>query len=292
MDEQDFLVRRFDEQWETLRAVAFRMLGSSEEAEEAMFQASLRLGGTDAPGRDNLSAWLTTVVGRVCLDMLRSRAARRDDVDDPSAASIDFRLVDPDEEALLADSVAFALLAALDTLDPSERMAFVLHDVFAVPFDEVAPVVDRTPTASRELAQRARQRVRNADLAATGGTASDRSGRRDIVDAFLAASRLGDSEALLKLLDPDVVLRADTAAVESGARGLVRGARAVADVFAGRARAARPALVEGAAALVWAPDGEPQVVFAFTLAADGDRITGIDLLADPDRLAGLDVTLL
>lgn len=239
-------------------------------------------------GVENLGGWLTTVVGRVCLDMLRSRTSRREEplgrhVPEPILEREDE--VDPEHEALMADSVGSALLVVLDTLAPAERLAFVLHDMFGVPFEEIAPIVERSPAAARQLASRARRRVR--------GTATvpeaDLGRRRAVVDAFLAASRGGDFEALLAVLDPDVVLRADGAAVRLGVSGEVRGAAAVADTFSGRARAAQPALVDGAPGLVWASGGRARVVFGFTIA-DG-KIVEIEMVADPERIGQLDLTV-
>ncbi|MET7619059.1 sigma-70 family RNA polymerase sigma factor [Streptomyces sp. NPDC005408] len=289
MNEGEWLAARFEQNRPRLQAVAYRMLGSRNEADDAVQEAWLRLHRTDPDTVENLSGWLTTVVGRVCLDMLRSRTSRREDLlDEPPPASVtDQRhVVDPEQEVLLADSVGLALLVVLDTLDPSERLAFVLHDMFALPFDEIAPIVDRTPAAARQLASRARRRVRGAAPLAE----PDVSRQRQVVDAFLAAARGGEFEALLTVLDPDVVLRADTAAVRAGATGLVRGASAVAGTFSGRAQLAQTALVNGAVGAVWAPRGRPLVVFGFTIT-DG-RITAIDLVAEPERLRQLDLAFL
>src|SRR5918996_5423068 len=232
-----------------LRAVAYRMLGSTNEADDAVQEAWLRLSRTDTSGVENLAAWLTTVVGRVCLDMLRTRSSRREE---PFAkhgveSIVDRRgQHDPEQDVLLGDSVGIALLVVLETLAPAERVAFVLHDMFAVPFDEIAVVVDRSPDAARQLASRARRRIQGA-----GPVPSvDLARRRRIVDAFLAASRKGDFAALLSVLDPEVVARADPAVIQMGAAQEIRGAPAVADTFAGRARAAQPALINGAPGLV------------------------------------------
>jgi RNA polymerase sigma factor (sigma-70 family) len=268
VDEPDWLAERFEENRAHLRAVASRMLGSRSEADDAVQEAWLRLSRSDTGEVDNLAGWLTTVVARVCLDMLRSRHSRREeslgDRQPDTIASLDDR-IDPEQEALLADSVGPALLVVLETLAPAERIAFVLHDMFAVPFEEVAPIVGRSPAAARQLASRARRRVRGA---ATHPDA-DRSRQRQIVDAFLAASRGGDFGALVALLDPDAVLRADPAAVRMGAKE-VRGAAAVAETFSGRARVAQLALVGGAVGEVWAPGRRPRVVFGFTI--EGDKI--------------------
>jgi RNA polymerase sigma factor (sigma-70 family) len=289
MDEHDWLAERFEESRTHLRAVAYRMLGSLSEADDAVQEAWPRLSGSGASGVDNLGGWLTTVVGRVCLDMLRSRASRREeplsvDVPEPIVRREDGG--DPEHEALLGDSVGLALLVVLETLAPAERVAFVLHDMFAVPFDEIAPIVGRSPDAARQLASRARRRVRGAATAAD----ADLTRQREIVDAFLAASRGGDFHALLTLLDPDVVLRADRTAARMGASREVRGAAGVADTFSGRARFARPALVNGAVGLVWAQRGRPRVVFAFTIT--GGKVTEIDLVADAERLRRLDLAVL
>jgi RNA polymerase sigma-70 factor (ECF subfamily) len=286
MDHHEWLAERFEENRTHLRAVAYRMLGSVMEADDAVQEAWLRLSRTDTSGVENLGGWLTTVVARVCLDMLRSRTARREEplaADERGSAAAGDDTVDPVREALLADSVGPALLVVLETLAPAERLAFVLHDMFDLPFDEIASIVGRSPAAARQLASRARRRVRGAGAAPE----ADRAHQRAVVEAFLAASRSGDFEALLAVLDPDVVARADGAAVRMGASAEVRGAAAVAGTFAGRARAARPALIDGVPGLVWARDTRPQVVFEFTI--DEGRIVAIDLLADPGVLEGLDL---
>jgi RNA polymerase sigma-70 factor (ECF subfamily) len=264
------------------------MLGSVSEADDAVQEAWLRLSRSGTDGVENLGGWLTTVVARVCLDMLRSRASRREEPFGervPEAIASREDGIDPEHEALLADSVGLALLVVLDTLAPAERVAFVLHDMFGVPFDEIAPILGRTPAAARQLASRARRRVQGATVPDT-----DRTRQRAIVDAFLAAARGGDFDALLAMLDPDVVVRADPAAVRAGAMGEVRGAPAVAETFSGRARAARPVLVRGRAGLVWMQHGRPQMVFDFTIA--DDKVVGIDLIADPERISELDLTVL
>jgi RNA polymerase sigma factor (sigma-70 family) len=286
MDDHDWLAERFEEHRSHLRAVAYRMLGSAAEADDAVQEAWLRLSRSGAGGVENLGGWLTTVVGRVSLDMLRARRARREDpLGDRLPDELPSRHGDPEQEALLADAVGPALLVVLETLTPAERLAFVLHDLFAVPFEEIAAVLGRSEAAARQLASRARRRVQGAPATA----AADPGRQRAVVDAFLAAARDGDFDALVALLDPDVVLRADPAAVQAGAAAEVRGAPAVAGTFSGRARFARPALVDGAAGAVWAPGGRPRVVFAFTIA--GGRITGIDLVADPERLRRATITL-
>jgi RNA polymerase sigma-70 factor (ECF subfamily) len=288
MDERDVLVERFEAIRPHLRAVAYRMLGSPSEADDAVQEAWLRLGRSNPSGVENLGGWLTTVVARVCLDMLRSRTSRREepldaDLPEPVASSEDG--ADPEYQALVADAIGLALLVVLDTLAPAERVAFVLHDMFAVPFDEIAPIVGRSPDAARQLASRARRRVQGAE----SNPDVDPARRRKIVDAFLAAARGGDFEALVALLDPDVVLRADVAAVQMGSPGEVRGAPAVAEVFSGRARAAQTALLDGVAGLVWASGGRPQMVFGFTIA--GGKIVEIDMVADPERLRRMDVAV-
>jgi RNA polymerase sigma-70 factor, ECF subfamily len=291
MDEHDWLAERFEAHRTHLRAVAYRMLGSPSEADDAVQEAWIRLSRSGAEEVENLGGWLTTVVSRVCLDMLRSRTARREEpLDTPvhDATPSGPEAVDPEQEALLADSMGSALLLVLETLAPAERLAFVLHDMFAVPFHEIATIVDRSPAAARQLASRARRRVQGA---AADAPAVDRARQRAVVDAFLAASRGGDFDALLALLDPDVVLRADEAAVQTGGVAPeVRGAAAVADTFAGRARAAQPALVDGVVGLVWAPGGRPKAVFDLTIS-DG-KIVAIDLILDSEHVDQLEVVLL
>lgn len=287
MGEHDWLAQKFEENRAHLRAVAYRMLGSQSEADDAVQEAWLRLSRSGASGVENLGGWLTTVVARVCLDMLRSRKSRREE---SFGAQVRNAVVsnqgDPEHEALLADSIGVALLVVLERLAPAERVAFVLHDMFAVPFEDVAVIVGRTPTAARQLASRARRRVQGAGT--DGGP--DLARQREIVDAFLAASRGGDFAALLAMLDPEVVLRADRTAARMGASKLVSGAAAVAGTFSGRARVAQPALVNGTAGAVWAPGGRPRVVFAFTIT--GGKIVEIDMLADPERIEALDLAIL
>ena len=287
MTDGDWLAQRFEAHRSRLRAVALRMLGSGADADDALQEAWLRLSRSDAAEIENLAGWLTTVVSRVCLNMLQSRTTRREDPladelnDDPSADPT----TDPEREALLADSVGSALLVVLDTLGPAERLAFVLHDMFAVPFDDVAVIVGRSPAAVRQLASRARRRVQGA-----AAPDPDRSRQREVVAAFLAASRAGDFEGLLALLDPGVVLRSDAVAAGTGAPELLHGADAVAQTFAGRAKAARLALVDGSPGLVWSQGGRPRVVFALTIA-DG-RIGAVEIVADPQRLDEMDLVLL
>jgi RNA polymerase sigma factor (sigma-70 family) len=294
MDEHDFLAERFEENRAHLRAVAYRMLGSPIEADDAVQEAWLRLSRSDTGGVENLGGWLTTVVARVCLDMLRSRRSRREEplgelprrrVPEPSVSHAEG--IDPEHEALLSDSVGPALLVVLETLSPAERVAFVLHDVFGVPFEEIAPIVGRSPATTRQLASRARRRVRGA----TDVPDADLARQREVVEAFLAASRDGDFDALVAVLDPDVALRADDGALPVVAAREVRGAPAVARrAVKGRARAARPALVNGAVGVVVAPRGRLLVVLGFTIR--GGKIAEIEAIADPERLSELDLALL
>jgi RNA polymerase sigma factor (sigma-70 family) len=286
MTEADWLAERFEAHRGRLRAIAYRILGSPADADDAVQEAWLRFSRSDTSAVDNLGGWLTTVVSRVCLNMLQSRRSRPqppaaeplpEPVADPAES-------DPEHQALLADSIGLALLVVLDTLTPAERVAFVLHDVFAIPFDQIAPIVDRSTPATRQLASRARARVQHRDATHQ----ADRLRRSALVDAFLTAARSGDFGALLTLLAPDVVLRADGQAVKLGAARVTRGAEPVAD-FLRRARAVRRALLDGEAAAVWMPGGRPRVVLSFTTS--GDRITAVDLIADPDRLAELDLVV-
>jgi RNA polymerase sigma-70 factor (ECF subfamily) len=288
MSEQDWLAERFEGHRTHLRGVAYRMLGSVSEADDAVQESWLRISRADTSDVDNLRAWLTTVVARVCLNTLRSRRSRPEDpfgadMPDPVVSPDD--VTDPEREALLADSVGLALLVVLETLTPAERLAFVLHDMFAVPFDEIAPIVDRSPDAARQLASRARRRVRGAPA-----PDADLARQREVVDAFAAASREGDFDALLAVLDPDVVLRADHA-VPPGAPMLVRGARAVAErawTFRNLSPFATPAIVNGAVGAVVAPRGRPFAVMGFTVARG--RIVEIEVFSDPERLRRLDLS--
>jgi RNA polymerase sigma factor (sigma-70 family) len=290
-DEKAWLAERFEEHRSRLRAVAYRMLGSLSEADDAVQETWLRLSRTDSDGIENLGGWLTTVVGRVCLNILRSRRTRREDpldphVPDPIVSRADE--IDVEHEALLADSVGLALLVVLETLAPAERLAFVLHDMFAVPFDEIAPIVGRSPTAARQLASRARRRVQGATVPDT-----DLAGQREVVDAFFAAARDGDFDALVAVLDPDVVLHSDGGAARPGASMVVHGAEAVAArafTYARLSPFVRPALVNGAAGVVVAPHGRPFSVMGFTVA--GGKIVEIDAIADPERLRRLDLAVL
>jgi RNA polymerase sigma factor (sigma-70 family) len=292
VEEHDWLAERFEEHRSHLRAVAYRMLGSVSEADDAVQEAWLRLSRSDTGAIENLGGWLTTVVGRVSLNMLRSRQTRREQplevhVPEPIVSPEDG--LDPEHEALLADSVGLALLVVLETLSPAERLAFVLHDMFAVPFDEIAPMVGRSPEAARQLASRARRRVRGEAPAPD----PDLGRQREVVDAFFAAARDGDFDALVAVLDPDVVLRSDGGAARPAATAVVHGARAVAErafTFARLTPFVRPALVNGAAGVVVAPHGRPFSVMAFTVQ-DG-KIVAIDALSDPNRLGQLDLSIL
>ncbi|MEV4547513.1 sigma-70 family RNA polymerase sigma factor [Nonomuraea wenchangensis] len=286
MNAEKELTATFEAHRDHLRAVAYRMLGSLSEADDAVQETWLRLERTDVRDVANMGGWLTTVVGRVCLNLLRSRRTRGEEPLEPSMPDPVVTApegVDPEHEALLSDSVGLALLVVLQTLEPAERLAFVLHDMFAVPFDEIAPIVDRTPAATRQLASRARRRVRDAAVTPD----PDLARQREVVDAFMAASRAGDFDALVAVLDPDVVLRADA----GGAPRTwleVRGALEVAGrafMFRRFAAYVRPVLVNGVAGVVTAPEGRPLSVMAFTVA--GGRVVALDILSDEDRLAAL-----
>jgi RNA polymerase sigma-70 factor (ECF subfamily) len=294
MERQEALAERFEANRGHLTAVAYRMLGSPGEADDAVQEAWLRLNRSDTSEVDNLKGWLTTVVARVCLDMLRSRKSRREEpLPAPALEPMAVRKegTDPEYEAVLADSVGLALLVVLETLTPAERVAFVLHDMFDLPFDEVAPIVGRSPTAARQLASRARRRVRGAAVPAT-----DRSRQREIVEAFLAAARGGNLAALLAVLDPEIVVHADATAAQwsaaSRAAGTpqlapaIRGAAAVAQTFSGTFRTAKPALINGAPGLVWAPaGGRPRSAAIFTVRRG--KVVAIDLIADAERVRQL-----
>jgi RNA polymerase sigma factor (sigma-70 family) len=291
---EETLAAQFEANRPRLQSVAYRMLGSLTEAEDAVQETWMRLNRSGPEGIDNLAGWLTTVLSRVCLGVLRSRRTRHEvpmlgEEPEPDLAG-------PEEEALLAETLGPALLTVLDALSPAERLAFVLHDLFAVPFEDIAPIVDRSPAAARQLASRARRRVQGLDDARPG----DRHRQQEIVEAFLAASRRGDFETLLSLLDPEAVLRADRAAVRSATanrdRGApllapeVRGRRAVAAALSGRAAAAEVALIEGTPGAVWAPGGRPRAVFAFRVI--GDAVTEIEIVTDPAVVGALRVELL
>lgn len=292
MDDQERLAGQFEEDRPHLRSVAYRMLGSLSEADDAVQEAWVRFSRADTGAIDNRRAWLTTVVSRISLNVLRARRTRREEplgrpmpdliLDRPDGT-------DPEHTALLADSVGLALLVVLDTLTPAERLAFVLHDIFAVPFDEIAPIVERSPEAARQLASRARRRVQGERTAPD----ADLARQRVVVDAFLAAARNGDFDALLAVLDPDVVVRADQGAGPAGAPRVVRGAAAVARSALGYARLGiltQPALVNGVAGAVTTRDGVAFSVGAFTVR--GGKVVALDILADPDRLRDLDLTIL
>src|SRR5215471_832229 len=293
MTEPDWLAEGFEQNRARLRAVAYRMLGSLAEADDAVQETWLRASRSDATGVDNLAGWLTTIVARVCLNALRSRRARREDplgvhVPDPVIGRADG--TNPEDEALLADSVGLALQVVLDTLTPAERLAFVLHDMFDLPFDQIAPIVGRSPAMARQLASRARRRVRGADAHAPD---PDIARQRDVVDAFFAAAHCGDFDALVAVLDPDVVLRSDAGAARRGASVLVHGAAAVAGralMFAQPSILIRPALVNGAAGVVVTVGGRPVSVLGFTVSHG--KITEIDVMADRDRLQRLDLAAL
>jgi RNA polymerase sigma-70 factor (ECF subfamily) len=292
MSEQDVLAERFEENRTHLSAVAYQMLGSVSEADDAVQESWLRFSRFDPSDVENLRRWLTRVVARVCLDMLRSRKSRREELQGvhlPEPIVSSTAGITPEHQALLADSVGLALLVVLQTLAPAERIAFVLHDMFAVPFDEIGPIVGRSPTAARQLVSRARRRVQTAAPVPD----ADLTRQREVVDAFLAAARDGDFDALVVVLDPDVVLRADGGAVPVGVSREVRGASAVAEqalTFSRRAGFAQPALVNGAAGLVVASRGRPLAIMGFTITHG--KIVEIDILADPARLRRLDLAVL
>jgi RNA polymerase sigma-70 factor (ECF subfamily) len=297
MAEHSSLAHQFEQSRGHLRAIAFRMLGSSTEADDAVQESWLRLSRSDVSSVDNLTGWLTTVVARVCLDMLRSRKARREeplDLESPDALAEDDG--DAEHDLVMADSLGLALLLVLETLTPAERVAFVLHDMFDVSFDEIARIVDRSPVAARQLASRARRRVQGAASTESG----DRTRQREVVEAFLAASRDGDFNALLALLDPQVVLRADRLAVEASAARVaagapklapeIRGREEVAGTFSGRAGAAQLALIDGVAGAVWAPGGRTRAAFTFTV--EGGHISEMEIVYDPERIASLEIAIL
>ncbi|WP_157251674.1 RNA polymerase sigma factor SigJ [Nonomuraea typhae] len=289
MNDMDLLAERFESHRSHLRAVAYRMLGSLSEAEDAVQEAWFRLCRTDVGTVDNLPGWLTTVVGRICLDMLRSRESRREDpigerLPDPVVSTGDS--VDPEHEAMLSDSVGLALLVVLDALAPAERLAFVLHDMFSVPFEEIAPIVERSPATTRQLASRARRRVQSANVTPDPDVAR----QRQVVAAFLSAARDGDFAALVSVLDPDVVLRAEGGDVPFGTLRVVRGAAEVAGqalTYRSMAEHAVPVLVNGAAGTLGTINGKPLVVSAVTIR-DG-KIVEIDIIADPERLRRLGI---
>lgn len=289
MHDHKDLAGRFEANRRHLRSVALRMLGTASEAEDAVQEAWLRLSRSETAGVDNLRGWLTTVVARICLDMLRARKARGEeqlDPDDLERAATSEPGGGLEHEAELADSVGLALLVVLEKLAPAERIAFVLHDMFNMPFEEIAPIVGRSATTARQLASRARRRVQGA----TAESDTDRARRREIVDAFLAASRGGDMGALLAVLDPEVVFRADATAARMGGQAEIRGAPAVAATFKGRAQAARTALVDGAVGVAVMLGGQLRIVL--DVAIKDGRIVAIEAIADPERVRGMDVTIL
>ena len=288
MAERDWLTEQFEANRAHLRAVAYRMLGSRAEAEDAVQEAWLRLSRADTSEVENLAGWLTTVVARVSLDMLRSRKSRREEPmgELVPAAERGAEAGNPEYDAEMADAVGPALLVVLDTLAPAERLAFVLHDLFGVPFDEIAVILGRSSDAARQLASRARRRVRGA----APTQEADLERQREVVNAFLRASRRGDFEALLTVLDPEVVVRADATSVKMGSAPEVHGATAVLNTFLGRAVGAQPAIINGVAGAAWAPGGRIRAVISFTVA-DG-KVTAIDLVADRERLDQLGVELL
>lgn len=292
MGERDWLTERFEENRGRLRSVAFRMLGSLNEADDAVQETWLRLSRSDANAIENLGAWLTTVVARVSLDMLRSRKSRREDSIDAQPldpAPLLEVSPDPEQEAVMADSIGLALLVVLDRLTPAERVAFVLHDMFAVSFEEIAPLLGRSPAAARQLASRARRRVQGPPTVPT----AQLSEQREVVRAFLAALRAGDFEGLIAVLDPDVVARIDESAARPGAPREIRGARNWATgalAFSKIARQVQPALVNGSVGLVWAPRGRLRRVLTCTIVSG--KIVSVDVIADPERLRSLDLAIL
>ena len=293
MTESDWLAEGFEQNRARLRGVAYRMLGSLTEADDAVQDAWLRLSRSDASGVDNLSAWLTTIVARVCLNVLRSRQARREEpmgVHVPDAVISSASGTNPEEEALLADSVGLALQVVLDTLAPAERLAFVLHDMFDLPFDEIAPMLDRSPATTRQLASRARRRVRGAEVPASD---ADVARQRQVVDAFFAAAHDGDLEALVAVLDPDVVLRSDGGTAHPDFSLVLRGAASVAErtlTIASPAAPKRPVLVNGAPGVVVTVGGKAFAVMGFAISHG--KITEIDAIVGPERLRGLDLDAL
>ena len=293
MPDTELLAARFEAERPRLTAVAYRMLGTRAEADDAVQEAWLRLSRSDPDVIDNLGGWLTTVVARLSLDVLRARTSRREELSDgvPEAAGDPRETggaisAEPEDEALLADSVGAALVVVLDTLSPAERLAFVLHDMFAVPFDQIGPILGRSPAASKQLASRARHKVQGAGA----GPDFDPRRQREVVDAFLSASRHGEFEALVALLDPGIVLRADAIAVQMGAPGELHGADAVAGMFSGRAQGARAAHIDGGTGLAWMVGGSPKVVWDFAIV-DG-KVTAIEMLAAPETLEGLQLEIL
>jgi RNA polymerase sigma-70 factor (ECF subfamily) len=289
MDDRDILAAQFEANRPHLRAVAYRMLGSQSEAEDAVQETWLRLSRSSDTGIENLGGWLTTVVARVCLDALRARKSRREepwDTEVPEPSVEEQGGPNPEREMVLADTIGIALLVVLEKLEPAERIAFVLHDMFDLPFEEIARVVERSPAAARQLASRARRRVQGATVADD----ADLTRQRKIVDAFLAASRNGDLNAIIAVLDPDVVFRADRVATQMGGTEELRGAAAVASTFKGRAQAAKPALVNSGIGVAVILGGQLRIALRLTFA--NGRIAEIEAVADPERLRALDPTML
>jgi RNA polymerase sigma-70 factor (ECF subfamily) len=292
MDEKESWAQQFEKNRGHLRAVAYRMLGSLNDADDAVQEAWLRLSRSDATAIENLGGWLTTVVARVCLDILRSRASRREETLEAQKFEPPAKrqgASDPEQEVLLADSVGLALLVVLDRLTPAERIAFVLHDMFAVSFDEIATIIGRSPAAARQLASRARRRVQGADRVPDSGLSE----QREVVSAFLTALRAGDFEGLIAVLDPDVVVRADSTTVPPGPQTEIRGARTWAKgaiAFSQLVRSAPPMLVDGAVGLVWAPGGRLSRVLRFTITRG--KIVQVEIIADPARLRDLDLAVI
>jgi RNA polymerase sigma factor (sigma-70 family) len=291
MSDKNFLAEQFEAQRARLRSVAYRMLGSASDADDAVQEAWIRLNRADAGAVDNLGGWLTTVTARVCLDMLRARKVRREDTIDEGVAQIAANDANAEHDRELAENIGAAMLVVLETLAPAERVAFVLHDMFDVPFDEIAPIVHRTSEATRQLASRARRRVQGGNPV----NEADRARKQQVVNAFLTASRTGDLTGLLAVLDPNVVLHADAAAVtmadQTGGAfpiaATIRGQKAVAETFKGRAAAARLAIVDDDIAAIYAPGGKPAVVFNFTI--ENGRIAAIDIIADPALVGAMDI---
>ena len=295
MEKKDWLARNFEETRHQLKSVAYRMLGSIGEAEDAVQEAWIRLNRSESAKIENLNGWLTTVVARVCLDVLRSRKSRREEPFDSKTPESPVETKNIEAEYMIADSVGPALLVVLDTLTPAERIAFVLHDLFDVPFEEIAPIIDRTEASARQLASRARRQIKGAST-----SREDRSKQREVVTAFLAASRDGNFQELLRILHPDIVLRADATAVNvseaNKSKGApqfkpeIRGAKNVADTFKGKAAAAQLALINGLIGATWAPAGKPVVAFCFTI--DGGQISAIDIVMDSSSLGDLDLEII
>lgn len=289
MDAHDWLAEQFEAERPHLRAVAYRMLGSFAEAEDAVQESWLHLSRSDISAVSNLGGWLTTVVARVCLNILHARKSRREEsleVSVPEPRTLRESEIDPEQEMELADSVGLALLVVLEQLAPAERLAFVLHDIFAVPFDEIAPLVERSPTATRQLASRARRRVRGGAHVQD----AERTANREVVEAFLTAARAGNFDALLAVLNPEIVLRHDAASVPTGVPGEIHGAAAVAKRFVGGARPTQPALVNGSVGVVVAPYG--RLISVLDLSIRGGKITAITVISDPARLRQLHLAVL